>query len=200
MGSRMRAFRAWAGALAAVAVVATTWASAVGDVILQDPNDGLPTGPFPRPVFMIETDKAVYSLGDTVHVLHRVTNGGDADYRMDLTQTPAFDLHVLNDSRRLIWSAHWGEAFYAFHPGIVLTAGESIQHQYSWEMVSNDELRVAPGEYHIIGVVHGDTDVSTSILVIPEPMTIALLGMSCWWLVVRRRHCTVASPLHLMRQ
>ena len=184
MGSTMRAFRAWGGPLAAVAVVAAAWASAAGDVILQDPNDGLPTGPFPRPVFMIETDKLVYSPGDLVHVVHRVRNEGDEGYVIRLHQSPGFDLYALDSAGSRLWSAHWSEAFAQIIWSLRVPPGEAVEHSYTWDLADTAGVPVPAGQYEIAGIIYGDRDVSTTIAVVPEPTTAAAMllaaGAGIW--------------------
>jgi len=134
------------------------------------------------PEYVIESDKDVYQPGEQVHVVHRVTNGLSTPYTFWLRSTPGFDLWVLDAGGVLVWSQH--QDFKWDMPILVLPPGESVQHEYAWDMTDYTGNAAAPGEYELVGVIYGDRDVSTTITVVPEPTTaVAMLlaaGAGIW--------------------
>ena len=181
MGSRMRR-RGCYGALATVAMLFA--APPCPTKAADDPNG--PHGPvFPLPTLtsFIETDKDVYALGETVRVLHRVTNEEDADITMQLMSSPAFDLYVLDDSQVKLWSAH--KVFAMVVWTLTLSPGEFVEREYIWDMTDDDGIPVPPGVYEIAGMTYGGAPrASTRISVVPEPTTaVAMLlaaGAGIW--------------------
>ena len=174
--------------MAAVAVVAAAWASAVGDVITLDPN-GLQTG---HPVYTIETDKTVYALGEDVHVLHRTTNDGNADFTMRLLCTPGFNLSVLDASGTEVWSPH--NVFSLNTWLLTLPPGASVQREYSWDMTADDGHPVAPGIYDIVGVIYGSQNVTVSVTVLPEPSSLVLFVLTLAIPLAKKREYRSGLP------
>jgi len=195
MGSRMRAFRAWAGRLAAVAVVATAWASAGGDVIVLDPKGNPIPEPAPDPVFSIETDKLVYSPGDVVHVVHSVKNEGDEDYVIRLHQSPGFDLYALDGAGSRLWSAHWSEAFAQVIWSFRLLPGEAVEHSYTWDLADTAGVPVPAGQYEIAGIIYGDRDVTTAIAVVPEATSAAAMLLIAFAGICRNKRQCLATGI-----
>ena len=160
------------------------WIAVMGIASREAGADVTPAGG-PRPGFFLETDKAVYQLGEEVHAVHRLTNEGDADYRARMLSGPAFDLWVLDDQGAKIWSQHLNFTLNTWW--LTLGPGESIVREYTWDMTDYGGNLVSPGQYELVGVIYGDNDVSTQITILPEPATVGLVLAGCWVLALRRR-------------
>ena len=89
------------------------WVAVLGIGGRQAGADVTPAGGS-RPAFFLETDKAVYQLGEGVQAVHRLTNEGDADYQALMLKTSAFDLWVLDDQSEKMWSQHLAFALRAY--------------------------------------------------------------------------------------
>jgi len=136
--------------------------------------------------YVVETDSTIYSLGQTVGIVHRVTNPLEVDVTLHLLDEPGFEVLVMaNDD--VLWSYPPGFAMNLW--SLTLEPGEAIAYDYTWDMTDYDGNMLQPGEYMIWGMVHGDGhNVSTPISIIPEPGTVFLL---CGGLVVaigKRQH------------
>ncbi len=122
----------------------------------------------------IETDKTIYQLGETVHVIHTIINPFDVPINnVEFTQEPGFSLLVMLEGIR-IWSSNnialtviWTRTF---------EPGEILKLNYAWDMTDYYGNAVLPGEYELIGAIHGEgRNVSTNITIVPEPASLSLL-------------------------
>jgi hypothetical protein len=171
-------------AVACVVVLESASPCARADAIPIDPGGSAGILPTPRPVYSIETDRDTYQLGQVVHAVHRVANDGDADFTMEILQTPGFDLHVLAEDGGKVWSAHRAFALNVWY--LTLGPGESVERNYAWDMIDEFGAPVAPGEYQIVGVIYGTGgSVATSITIMPEPASL-LVGISGFFFVLGR--------------
>jgi len=143
--------------------------------------------------YVVETDSTIYSLGQTVDIVHRVTNIFDVDVSIQLNNEPGFDVWaMMNDDQ--IWSY-----YSAFAPNVwslTLEPGEVLEYHYEWDMTDHEGGLVQSGQYAIWGIVYGDgLNVSTPITVVPEPATLFLLcGGMIGMLAKRRGNVTPRSP------
>ena len=147
-------------------------------------------GPFPGLTYLseLETDKAVYQLGEEVHAVHRLTNEGDEDYRFQKITTPVFDLWALDDQGTKIWSYYMiiiqGNAGW-----MTVAPGESIVREYTWDMTDYQGNLVAPGTYELVGVMYGNglAAARRAITVVPEPATMGLVLLGASFAIFRAR-------------
>jgi len=126
--------------------------------------------------YYIQTDKAVYNLGENVQMLYRVTNLGDEEVLIGCSRSPEFNLLVQKDGET-IWMKVQG--WYWFSPGITLSAGESEEIRCNWDMKDNDGNLLEPGVYNVVGVMYNEpwndynhgipyaTEVAVPITIIP---------------------------------
>ena len=136
--------------------------------------------------YYIQTDKAIYELGENIEMLYKVTNLGDEDVSISCSRGGAFNLWVQKDDETIWALAH---SFLWYLQNIDLLAGESVEIPYSWDMIDDDSDLVGPGVYDIVGVMYNEpwneynhgtytiTEVEVPITIIPEPATVLLLGL-----------------------
>jgi len=137
--------------------------------------------------YYIQTDKAVYNLGEDVDFLYRVTNLRDEEWRIEWG-FPIFDVIAEEkdgENFNEIWNWSWDK----IHPmgPIVVTLGpqESIELNEVWPQIDlngsveiEDHTQVPPGLYRISGVCHPtDISIPVNITIIPEPSSLVLLGV-----------------------
>lgn len=129
--------------------------------------------------YTIETNKAVYSIGETVNVVHRIVNDSPFPVGIELQQTPGFDLKIAQ-GEEIIWQRFNG--YSTNITNITIQPGESLERHYFWDLTNwNTGALVSSGKYEVTGVIYGDLDVSVGITVVPELKGIwvfVLLGAS----------------------
>jgi hypothetical protein len=128
--------------------------------------------------YYIQTDKAVYDLGENVEMLFRVTNLRDEEVSITCSQLPEYNLWVQRDEES-IWERSLGG--YPTVPEVELLPGEYEELGHSWDMKDNDGVLVEPGLYTVVGLMYnsiwnydnyGDpfkSEVGVQITIIPEP-------------------------------
>ncbi len=162
---------------------------AKAEIVLPDPNN------CPNLEYTIETDKAIYQLGEQVHIVQEYSNLSDDAVTFIFYQSPGFDMWVLKGAD-VIWHQVKGWQNDIAHP--TLSAGESFRSEYSWGMVDDNGNPVAPGEYEVLGVMVGGPDPamagceypaapSTTITIIPEPTTLVSLLVGLGLTSMRKR-------------
>ena len=150
--------------------------------------------------YYIQTDKAVYDLGENVDILYRVTN---------LTENPitlgeghrwpdCYGFIVKDNADNNVWllprdipilpTMNFG-----------LSAYGSREYERLWNMMNDngtsleiDDFPVPPGLYTVTGELwlydpYEKVPVSVSIEIIPEPATVLFLGLGSLALIRRRR-------------
>ncbi len=134
--------------------------------------------------YTIQTDKAVYNLGEDVEMLFKITNISDEEVLIYCSQDPELNLQVESGGVP-IWMKI--QSWYLFSPGIELLAGESVEITHTWDMKDDYENLVGQGIYDVVGVMYNapwndfnkgepiPTEVKLPITIIPEPSTLFLL-------------------------
>ncbi len=140
--------------------------------------------------YYTQTDKAIYDLGENVEMLFRVTNLTDTDVLIGCSRHGGFNLLVEKNGEAVWYLAH---AFAWFSPGVELSAGESKNIPYIWDMIDDNDNLVAPGIYDVVGVMYnepwtgtGPTEVSVPITIVPEPASLVLF-MACLSVLIRNK-------------
>ena len=150
--------------------------------------------------YCIQTDKAVYDLGESVEMLYRVTNLLDEDVTLGwITADPFdyFDFWIMQDGIQ-IWEYPYLSVvlgFTIFH----LDPYESNELQTVWNMMNDngtsgltdDDFQINPGIYDVIGelcLIEGERfPLSVSIQIIPEPSAFVLFGIGLMSLLSYRK-------------
>ena len=132
--------------------------------------------------YYIQTDKAIYDLGDNVEMLFRVTNLADTDVVLgEVIADPLayYDFRIMQDGSQ-IWEYPYMSVVLAFGP-FDLGSYESKEFQTVWNMMNDngtpwlpdDDFPVSAGIYEVVGeldLISGErVPVSVSIEIIPEP-------------------------------
>ncbi len=137
--------------------------------------------------YYIHTDKSVYDLGEYVETLYRVTNWGDEEWGV-VGFFPIRDILVAEkegENFNEIWHWSWDKVGPGGAVHFQLEAGESAILGGIWPQIDLqgtgepiDDIPVFPGTYRISGVFYPtDSRVSVDITIVPEPGSLALLGM-----------------------
>lgn len=124
--------------------------------------------------YYMETDKSVYSLGENVQMLYRVTNLGDTEVTFQFISTAQWNFWVDKDDTN-IWRQING--WYLSFTEFTLSPNESKEFSCDWDMRDTGGNLVAPREYDVIGGLFNGgagTDeysrVSVPIQIVAEPI------------------------------
>ena len=137
----------------------------------------------PTVEYYIETDKAVYELGELVKVLHRISNLDSEARTWQISSSAGIELLVFSEdellwrSAQLIFPAFWD---------FTLEPGEVYECEYTWAMTDQGGRFISPGVYQVYGRMRGGTGVSVPITIVPEPAS-SLLLCACASLLLKRR-------------
>ena len=144
--------------------------------------------------YYIQTNKSIYDLGENIEMLYRVTNLRDEDVTFSFPGSPEWNFWVEREGQS-IWRAVNG--WYAIGSGFTLSHGESKEFPtyntpYIWDMRDSENNLDDIGEYNVIGGLDGgkgeydSTGVSVRIEIVPEPTSIALLGLGLVCIIIRK--------------
>lgn len=131
--------------------------------------------------YYMQTDKAVYNLGENVEMLYKVTNLSNANVTFSFGGDPEWNFWVEKDGEN-IWTAVQG--WWLIGSGFTLSPNEFKEYTYEWNMQDNEEDLVNLGEYDVIGGLDGGTSISSKkweftevavpITIVPEPCSLTL--------------------------
>ena len=154
--------------------------------------------------YYIQTDNAVYDLGESVEILYRVTNLTDNPVSIGEKSlfSPDYDVIITDDGDTKVWQyvltlppPPCPPETTMFH----LEPYESKEYQTIWDLTNDngtsnrtDDFPVAPDMYNITGELNlffweKIIPVSVSLEIIPEPGMLLLLGFGGLALLRRRR-------------
>ena len=139
--------------------------------------------------YYMQTNKSVYDLGESVEMLHRVTNlrDGPLTFVFGAQQQCSFGVW---DGETKIW--YWPKNVSPGGSIFTLQPGEFKEFLQDWDMMNDngtwnpiDDFLVSPGIYDVSGQVWGTTYdgiipefVSVPIQIIPEPSSLLLFAAS----------------------
>ena len=154
--------------------------------------------------YYIQTDKAVYNLGENVEILYRVTNLTDNPVSIGEKSlfSPDYDVIITDDGDAKVWQyiltlppPPTPPETTVFH----LEPYESKEYQTTWDLTNDngtsdriDDFPVDPGMYNITGELNlyfweKIVPVSVSVEIIPEPTAITLLGAGFLGIILARK-------------
>ncbi|MBA7485945.1 hypothetical protein ES707_21497 [subsurface metagenome] len=104
--------------------------------------------------YYMQTDKAVYDLGENVEMLYRVTNLGSEDVRFDFYCGPIGDRcdYIVEKDGERIWDNLFRPVTWAF-TSFTLGPLESYEYTKIWGMIYKNGDRILPGNYNITGAL-----------------------------------------------
>jgi hypothetical protein len=155
--------------------------------------------------FYIETDKAVYNLGENVEMTYKVTNLRDESVTFNFGHFPVFQFSIEKDNEQ-IWSVPtvWfeGSSQFTLLPGETREFPDLVEFPppLIWNMRNNEDELVGLGRYNIIGELYNGfeydyTKTSVPINIVPEPTTIILLSFGL--LPILRQRRSVSNSRHI---
>ncbi len=115
--------------------------------------------------YYVQTSKPVYTLGENVEMLFRVTNLTGEDFLIPCGGTYEFNFFVKKNGE-IIWMEVTGLVDPS--PGVTIMDGESVETGHNWNMKDINDNPVEPGVYNVVGVMYnGPTEVEVTITIIP---------------------------------
>ena len=142
--------------------------------------------------YYIQTDKTTYLLGENVEMLYRITNLGQQSVTYTASWIPIWNFWVESSGQSVWQGIHFK---LAGHTSVTVEPGESVEfpdYSFTWNLRDDTGEFVQPGYYDMIGGIdrfdnyYEYTKVGVEILVIPEPATVALLGLGLP--LLRKKH------------
>ena len=142
--------------------------------------------------YYMQTDKAVYDLGENIQMLYRVTNlrDDDVDFIFSYGQLDNTCDWMVDQDELRIWD-NLDRPVIFVGTSFTLNPSESYEYTHTWDMTYKNGDNILPGNYTITGVLDYPSSyeryvpVSVSIGVIPEPATLLLLALG--GLMLRKR-------------
>ena len=147
--------------------------------------------------YYMQTDNAVYNLGEEVQMLYRVTNRGDEEVYFEFPTNKQYHFRVSLIDGTHIWQMDTDAADVVTY--FTLQPDESKEFNEIWGQVNDngtrggtDDYPVELGNYQVIGefyipITDHYVPVSVSIQIIPEPASLLLLGMGLLGLLFHSR-------------
>jgi hypothetical protein len=150
--------------------------------------------------YYIQTDKAVYDLGQEVEIRYRITNLTDQQWQVGGV-TPGWMIFVAPKGAEWfdgIWE--WAEPGPPGPTGLRLQPNEFMEISEMWPQINmqgtphepGDDIQIPPGIYRITACLKlTDTNVAVDVTIVPEPTSMALFlaGMSIFIAFDRKRRC-----------
>ena len=115
--------------------------------------------------YYIQTDKAVYHLGENVEMLFRVTNLRDEDVGIGCSRSPEFNFKVEQCAGPGLCAPVWilYQGWFWIMTGIELSPGESTEVSYNWDMKDIGGNPVLPttsyppgAYYNVVGFIYNE--------------------------------------------
>jgi len=136
--------------------------------------------------YYIQTDKSVYTIGENVEMLYRVTNLSNEDVTFNFPHYPVYKFGAEQEGEQ-IWFAPGSRLFVATEltllPGEFIEFPDDFPPPFVWNMRDNHGNLVDLGNYNMVGGLYDGfgtydyTNVAVSIEIIPEPYSFLLLAL-----------------------
>lgn len=140
--------------------------------------------------YSLVTEKAVYSLGETVHATYTMTNTLDEYVGIPYGRMPWFNMWIMRGDSRIYTAT---QTFLQPYGTWWLEPGEVLEWDYTWDMIGDNGRPAGQGEYELMGVIDGrlgETITATTNITVthaPEPGTLGLMALGALGLLGRRR-------------
>ena len=150
--------------------------------------------------YYIQTDKAVYDLGQEVEILYRITNLTDQQWQVGGV-TPGWMIFVAPKGAEWFDGiGEWAEPGPPGPTGLRLQPNEFMEISEMWPQINmqgtphepGDDIQIPPGIYRITARLKlTDTNVAVDVTIVPEPtlMALFLAGMSIFIAFDKKRRC-----------
>ena len=146
--------------------------------------------------YYIQTDKAVYDLGEEVEMLYRVTNLRDESVTFGFGWYPIYQFWVEKDGETIL-SAINGRL--AVATKFTLIPGEfrefpDFRPPFIWHMQDDENNLVGFGMYNMVGGLYDGsgrydyTEVEVSIEIVPEPSSFFLFALGIFGIPEKHRN------------
>jgi len=146
--------------------------------------------------YYMQTDKAVYDLGEEVQMLYRVTNLRDESVTFGFGWYPVYQFWVEKKGEQ-IWSAIGTRL--AVATKLTLMPGESrvfpdFRPPFIWDMRDAENNLVGLGKYNAVGGLYNGsghydyTEVEVSIEIVPEPSSFLLFALGVFGIQAKHRN------------
>ena len=145
--------------------------------------------------YYVQTDKSIYTLGENVEMLYKVTNLNNYSVTFHVPSIPEYDFWVQKDGVDIWWRGHgfwlWGGQFTLEQNESWICPG--LNKPYLWDMRDNGNNLVGLGIYNVIGGIFYrsehpvDTKVSVPIQIVPEPSTILFFSIGTLVIWIRKK-------------
>jgi len=133
--------------------------------------------------YYIQTDNAVYDLGEDVELLFRMTNLTDEEWYVRWLGSGVNIVIEAEGEAGEVWAWSWWQFFDTGPQIIRLQTGESLEIGDVWPQLDyggipdpEGGVPAGPGTYTVTGSFEPmDVSVSVDVAIVPEPATIILL-------------------------
>jgi hypothetical protein len=161
--------------------------------------------------YYIRIDKDVYQLGEAIEMMHRLTNVGEQTLNVYEISFYTYRLELTRPEGDTIFAQYFGPPFPPMPPGLpdIITLNPGEYMEWRWDITSKlntwgidgewvEEPFATVGQYSVSSKYNGyifteperPVNIESGPLdffIIPEPASIALLGLASAFLLVRRK-------------
>jgi Intracellular proteinase inhibitor/S-layer homology domain len=100
-------------------------------------------------VYVLATDKTVYSPTDTVKLTFTISNTGKENVKFEFANSQQYDFLIKNGEGDEVARWSLGLAFRPIEGPITLASGKSFEYQTVWRQLDQNDKPVPPGRYEL---------------------------------------------------